>query len=127
MLTSTVTETGTVFHACNHRFNRRCTYDTGDDGVLSVLQSGVRIGNISGTFLGDVGAAHHSDGLQPDITPRVLEAQENMTTQSLEYVRGISVLRAFSQAEGSEGAVFEAFERKKTGRPGTGSMHHCPF
>lgn len=46
-------------------------------------------------------------------TPNVLAAQENMTTQALEYIRGISVLRAFSQAEGSEGAVYEAFDRKR--------------
>ncbi len=46
-------------------------------------------------------------------TPRVLAAQENMTTQALEYVRGISVLRAFSQADGSEGAVYESFDRKR--------------
>lgn len=46
-------------------------------------------------------------------TPKVLAAQENMTIQALEYIRGISVLRAFSQAEGSEGAVYEAFDRKR--------------
>ncbi len=46
-------------------------------------------------------------------TPNVLAAQEHMTTQTLEYIRGISVLRAFSQADGSEGAVYEAFERKR--------------
>lgn len=46
-------------------------------------------------------------------TPNVLAAQENMTTQALQYIRGISVLRAFSQEEGSEGAVYEAFERKR--------------
>lgn len=46
-------------------------------------------------------------------TPRVLAAQENMVTQSLEYIRGIAVLRAFSQAEGSEEAVYEAFDRKR--------------
>lgn len=33
-------------------------------------------------------------------TPNVLAAQENMTTQALEYIRGISVLRAFSQTDG---------------------------
>lgn len=46
-------------------------------------------------------------------TPKVLAAQENMTTQALEYVRGISVLRAFSQLEGSESAVYESFDRKR--------------
>lgn len=46
-------------------------------------------------------------------TPQVLAAQENMTTQALEYIRGISVLRAFLQAEGSEGAVYESFDRKR--------------
>lgn len=45
-------------------------------------------------------------------TPNVLAAQENMVTQALEYIRGISVLRAFSQAKGSEEAVYEAFDRK---------------
>lgn len=47
-------------------------------------------------------------------TPRVLAAQENMVAQSLEYIRGIAVLRAFSKAEGSESAVYQAFERKRT-------------
>lgn len=46
-------------------------------------------------------------------TPNVLAAQENMVTQALEYIRGISVLRAFSQAKGSEEAVYEAFDRKR--------------
>lgn len=46
-------------------------------------------------------------------TPNVLAAQENMTTQALEYIRGISVLRAFSRADGSENAVYEAFDRKR--------------
>ena len=46
-------------------------------------------------------------------TPNVLAAQENMTIQALEYIRGISVLRAFSQADGSEGAVYAAFDRKR--------------
>ncbi|MDD3394488.1 MAG: ABC transporter transmembrane domain-containing protein [Anaerotignum sp.] len=46
-------------------------------------------------------------------TTKVLAAQENMTTQVLEYVRGISVRRAFSQAEGSEDGVHESFDRKR--------------
>lgn len=46
-------------------------------------------------------------------TPKVLAAQENMTTQALEYVRGISVLRSFSQGEGSEDGVYESFDRKR--------------
>lgn len=46
-------------------------------------------------------------------TPKVLSAQENMTTQALEYIRGISVLRAFSRAKGNDGAVYEAFDRKR--------------
>ena len=46
-------------------------------------------------------------------TPYVLAAQENMTVQALEYIRGIAVLRAFSQAEGSESAVYESFDRKR--------------
>lgn len=45
--------------------------------------------------------------------PKVLAAQENMITQSLEYIRGISILRAFSQAEGSEGAVYDSFDQKR--------------
>ena len=46
-------------------------------------------------------------------TPRVLKAQENLVTQSLEYIRGISVLRSFSQTENSEGAVYAAFDGKR--------------
>jgi ATP-binding cassette subfamily B protein len=46
-------------------------------------------------------------------TPRVLAAQENLVTQSIEYIRGISVLRAFSRTENSEGAVYAAFDRKR--------------
>ncbi len=36
-----------------------------------------------------------------------------MTIQSLEYIRGIAVLRAFSQAHGSEDTVYASFERKR--------------
>ena len=46
-------------------------------------------------------------------TARVQQAQENLVTQSLEYIRGIAVLRAFAQTEGSEGAVYEAFCRRQ--------------
>ncbi|MGC6173023.1 ABC transporter ATP-binding protein [Lacrimispora sp. 38-1] len=46
-------------------------------------------------------------------TPLVQAAQENLTTQSLEYIRGIAVMRAFSVKEDKEAAVYEAFERKK--------------
>ena len=46
-------------------------------------------------------------------TPAVLAAQEHMTTQALEYIRGIAVLRAFSQANGSEEAVYQSFDRKR--------------
>lgn len=46
-------------------------------------------------------------------TPRVLAAQENMIIQSLKYIRGIAVLRAFSQAQGSEDTVYASFERKR--------------
>ena len=45
--------------------------------------------------------------------PKVLAAGENMTTQTLEYIRGIAVLRAFSQAESSEDSVYEAFDKKR--------------
>ena len=45
--------------------------------------------------------------------PKVLAAQEDMTTQALEYIRGIAVLRAFSQADGSENAVYTSFRKKK--------------
>jgi ATP-binding cassette subfamily B protein len=46
-------------------------------------------------------------------TPLVQAAQENLVTQSLEYIRGISVMRAFSVKEDKETAVYEAFERKR--------------
>lgn len=46
-------------------------------------------------------------------TPKVLAAQENMTTQALEYIRGIAVLRTFSQEEGGETALYDAFDRKR--------------
>lgn len=46
-------------------------------------------------------------------SPKVLAAGENMTTQALEYIRGIAVLRAFSQAESSEDSVYEAFDKKR--------------
>jgi len=46
-------------------------------------------------------------------TPLVLAAQENLVTQSLEYIRGISVLRSFSRTENSEDAVYAVFDRKR--------------
>ncbi len=46
-------------------------------------------------------------------TPLTLKAQENLITQTLEYIRGISVLRAFSRTENSEAAVYAAFDRKR--------------
>ncbi|MFT3985673.1 MAG: ABC transporter ATP-binding protein [Lachnospiraceae bacterium] len=46
-------------------------------------------------------------------SPKVLAAGEVMTTQALEYIRGISVLRAFSQTKGSEDSVYEAFDQKR--------------
>lgn len=46
-------------------------------------------------------------------TARVQAAQEHLVTQSLEYIRGIAVLRAFSQTEGRDGAVYESFRRRQ--------------
>ena len=45
--------------------------------------------------------------------PKVLAAQENMTTHVLEYIRGIAVLRTFSQTEDSESNVYDSFRQKK--------------
>ena len=46
-------------------------------------------------------------------TARVQAAEEHLVTQSLEYIRGIAVLRAFCQTEGREAAVYEAFRRRQ--------------
>lgn len=46
-------------------------------------------------------------------TPLLLAAQENMTSQALEYIRGIAVLRSFSQIDGSEDDIYKAFEQKR--------------
>lgn len=46
-------------------------------------------------------------------TPLLLAAQENMTSQVLEYIRGIAVLRSFSQIDGSEDDIYKAFEGKR--------------
>ena len=46
-------------------------------------------------------------------TPKVQAAQEHLVTQSLEYIRGISVLRAFSKTVGRDGAVYESFRRRQ--------------
>ncbi len=46
-------------------------------------------------------------------TKRVQDAQEKMVSQVLEYVRGISVLRAFLQDEKGESGVYRAFETRK--------------
>ena len=45
-------------------------------------------------------------------TPLVQAAQENLTARALEYIRGISVMRAFA-IEDNETAVYRAFERKR--------------
>lgn len=46
-------------------------------------------------------------------TPKVQAAQETLVTQSLEYIKGIAVLRAFLQDGSSENAVYDAFEGRK--------------
>lgn len=46
-------------------------------------------------------------------TPKVQAAQEYLVSQSLEYIRGIAVLRAFCQTEGRNAAVYESFCRRK--------------
>ena len=47
-------------------------------------------------------------------TPKVQAAQENLVSQSLEYIRGIAVQRAFCQTNGRDGAVYEAFRRRQS-------------
>lgn len=44
---------------------------------------------------------------------RVQAAQEKLVTESLEYIRGIAVLRSFSQDNDSEGAVYDAFKGRQ--------------
>lgn len=46
-------------------------------------------------------------------TAKVQEAQEHLVTQSLEYIRGIAVMRAFCQKEGRDSAVYEAFRERQ--------------
>lgn len=46
-------------------------------------------------------------------TVRVQAAQEKLVTESLEYIRGIAVSRAFMQDNGSEGNVYKAFEGRR--------------
>ena len=41
------------------------------------------------------------------------EAQEELVTQSLEYIRGIAVLRSFSQTVGQDGAAYQSFRRRQ--------------
>ncbi len=45
-------------------------------------------------------------------TVKVQAAQEKLVTESLEYIRGIAVLRAFLQDKSGEGAVYRAFENR---------------
>ena len=47
-------------------------------------------------------------------TPRVQKAQENLVTSSIEYIRGIAVLRSFSQEKSSTDSVYEAFRGRQT-------------
>lgn len=67
---------------------------------------------LAGLFVG-IWVIHLIQKVAAEQSPKVLAAGENMTTQALEYIRGISVLRAFSQSEGSEDTVYEAFEQKR--------------
>ena len=46
-------------------------------------------------------------------TPKVQAAQEHMVGQCLEYIKGIGVLRSFSQAEGGESGVCASFRRRQ--------------
>ncbi len=46
-------------------------------------------------------------------TAKVQAAQEKLVTESLEYIRGIAVLRAFAKEQDSESAVYRAFEARK--------------
>lgn len=46
-------------------------------------------------------------------TQKVQAAQEHLVTQSLEYIRGIGVMRAFSQTVKRDGGVYEAFRRRQ--------------
>ncbi len=46
-------------------------------------------------------------------TAKVQEAQDHLVTQSLEYIRGIAVMRAFCQKEGRDSAVYEAFRERQ--------------
>jgi ATP-binding cassette subfamily B protein IrtB len=68
--------------------------------------------SLAGLAVGMV-VLHFIQGRAAKHTPRGLAAQENLVTQSIEYIRGISVLRAFSRTENSEGAVYAAFDRKR--------------
>ena len=66
------------------------------------------IGLIAGLFV--MGKVQQAAAVH---TPKVQAAQEHLVTQSLEYIRGIAVLRAFSQTVGQNGAVYESFRRRQ--------------
>ncbi len=67
---------------------------------------------LAGLCIG-MGMLHLIQKAAAEQSPKVLTAGEVMTTQALEYIRGVSVLRAFSQTEGSEDSVYEAFDQKR--------------
>lgn len=67
-------------------------------------------------------------------TARVQAAQERLVTESLEYIRGIAVLRAFAKDQDSESAVYRAFENRKQAAldqehsaAGTGKLYSMVF
>lgn len=45
--------------------------------------------------------------------PKVQKAEERLVADSLEYIKGIAVLRAFSQGEANTGAVYHAFDVRR--------------
>lgn len=53
-------------------------------------------------------------------TPKVQEAQEELVTQSLEYIRGIAVLRSFSQTVGQDGRSVSVLPPAAEGGAGSG-------
>ena len=103
---------GAVFHAVYHGHHRRrvhvghhhCNDAVFQPLVLPAVLAGLLVGLY---VLGMVqkAAAEH--------TPKVQEAQEELVTQSLEYIRGIAVLRSFSQTVGQDGAAYQSFRRRQ--------------
>lgn len=99
-----------LLHACNRADDKRCCYGSSHVNYDVLFQPNYCHLSLIGLLLGLL-VLRWVRSRAAQYAPIYQEAQENLVSKSMEYIRGISVLRSFSKGEEGQREVRSAFQK----------------